>query len=36
MMAGVAPEQAHAEAEEHPSELAAVDQKLDERRESQP
>jgi simple sugar transport system ATP-binding protein len=36
MMAGVAPEQAHAEAEEHPSELAAVDQQLDEPRESQP
>ena len=28
MMAGVAPEQAHAEAEEHPSELAAVDQQV--------
>jgi simple sugar transport system ATP-binding protein len=36
MMAGVAPEQAHAEAEEHPSELAAVDQQLDEQRESRP
>jgi simple sugar transport system ATP-binding protein len=42
MMAGVAPERAHVEAEEHPSELAAVDQQLDqqsesaEQRESQP
>jgi simple sugar transport system ATP-binding protein len=29
MMAGVAPEQAHAEAEQHPSELAIVDQQVD-------
>jgi simple sugar transport system ATP-binding protein len=28
MMAGVAPEQAHAEAEEHPSELTAVEQQI--------
>ncbi|HEY0805665.1 MAG TPA: ABC transporter ATP-binding protein, partial [Pseudonocardiaceae bacterium] len=31
MMAGVAPEQAHAEAEEHPSELAVIDQQVDQR-----
>jgi len=44
MMAGVAPEKAHAEAAEHPSELAVIDQRLDlqgpgkgdERQESQP
>jgi simple sugar transport system ATP-binding protein len=36
MMAGVAPEQAHAEAEEHPSELAVIDHQVDEQRESQP
>jgi simple sugar transport system ATP-binding protein len=36
MMAGVAPERAHAEAEEHPSELAVIDQRVDEQRESQP
>jgi simple sugar transport system ATP-binding protein len=34
MMAGVAPELAHAEAEEHPSELAVVDQQLDQQSES--
>jgi simple sugar transport system ATP-binding protein len=28
MMAGVAPERAHAEAEERPSELAAIDQQI--------
>jgi simple sugar transport system ATP-binding protein len=31
MMAGVAPEQAHVEAVEHPSELAVIDQQVDQR-----